>query len=192
MLESIGWPIVHNRILAARGSSRGRARVATVVSLFQGIALRLWRLARLHIVRRGVAADDGPRVLAIMGAGPGRDALQAIFRDAGWRLRIVDTPWSAFVCQREELFPIVLYERALIECDWRLVVSLLSKLSPRPCVILISGRSDTNLWDELGRYGGFDILRTPVHRDTVMRAVKSGWSLWRNQQKLRLAARARP
>jgi len=84
-----------------------------------------------------------------------------------------------------------LYERELNPCHWREAVSLLSRLSPRPYVILLSSSSDKNLWDELVRHGGSEILRTPIDRDAVMRAVNAGWSLWRNQQRLRLAAEAR-
>jgi len=152
--------------------------------------LKLFRSTRLNLCRRA-AGDEVPRALALVAPGPGRDALKAIFDDAGWVLRIADTPQSAFDCQGEEPFPIVLYDRERCEHDWRPAVSMLSKLSPRPWVILLSGSCDKNLWDELGRYGGSDILRTPVDRDAVMRAVKSGWSLWRNQQKLRLGAEAR-
>jgi DNA-binding NtrC family response regulator len=164
--------------------------VSTLVAAFQASALKLFRSTRLNLCRRA-AAGEVPRALAIVAPGPARDALQAIFDDAGWVLKIADTLQSALVCQAEGPFPIVLYEREPCEHDWRAAVSLLSKLSPRPCVILLSGSCDRNLWDELGRYGGSDILRTPVDRDAVMRAVKSGWSLWRNQQKLRLGAEAR-
>jgi len=84
-----------------------------------------------------------------------------------------------------------LYERELNPHRWREAVSLFSRLSPRPYVILLSSSSDKNLWDELVRHGGSEILRTPIDGDAFKRAIRSAWSLWRNQQKLRLAAEAR-
>jgi FixJ family two-component response regulator len=61
----------------------------------------------------------------------------------------------------------------------------LARKSPRPYVILLSPNADTNLWDELQRVGGCDILRTPINRDKILRAVKRAWLLWRNQQQVR-------
>jgi FixJ family two-component response regulator len=66
------------------------------------------------------------------------------------------------------------------------MVRNLSRKSPRPHVILLSPNADANLWDELERVGGSDILRTPINRDKMLRAVKRAWLLWRNQQQVRM------
>jgi DNA-binding NtrC family response regulator len=104
-----------------------------------------------------------------------------VFHDAGCALAVAGNPESAIACQKKEHFPIILYERELTERDWRQVVSVFSRLSPRLCVILLSRNSDKNLWDELVRCGGFDLLRTPVDRDAVIRTLRAGWSIWQNQ-----------
>jgi FixJ family two-component response regulator len=161
-----------------------------VVNELQAIVSRLLRSAHLRLSRCGRDRDNCPHALAIMAEGPGRDALQAVFLDAGWRLTIVDNSAPA-LDPRNERLPIIFYERELNQSGWRLAVSLLSRLSPRPYIILLSSNSDKNLWDELARHGGSDILRTPIDRNAVVRAVESGWSLWRNHQKLRSAAEAR-
>jgi len=160
-------------------------QVVKVISQFQAIVsgLRAQLKLRSHLDDR----VQCPAALAIMAEGPGRDALQRVFREAGWRLAIAESSASAPI----EPPPIILYERELNACHWRQAVSLLSRLSPRPYVILLSSSSDKNLWDELVRHGGSEILRTPVDPDAVVRAVKSGWSLWRNQQRLRLAVESR-
>jgi len=159
-------------------------QVIKVVNQFQAIVSRLRRSAHRVVSDRPLSA------LAIMSEGPGRDALQMVFREAGWKLTIAD-PSAPSLDPHTECLPIILYERELNPCHWREAVSLLSRLSPRPYVILLSSSSDKNLWDELARHGGSEILRTPIDRDAVMRAVNAGWSLWRNQQRLRLAAEAR-
>jgi hypothetical protein len=55
-------------------------------------------------------------------------------------------------------------------------------------VVLLSGSSDKNLWGELVRCGGFELLRTPVDPDAVIRTVRAGWFVWQNQHNLRQMA----
>ena len=62
---------------------------------------------------------------------------------------------------------------------------VLTKESPRPYVILLSPNVDQNLWDELQRVGGSDILRAPVNREDLLWAVTRAWLLWRGQQNVR-------
>jgi len=167
-------------------SSERLLQVAKVVDQFQGMVSGLRSSAQQRMRRRQMNRAGFPGALAIMLKGPGRDLLQAAFCDAGWGLTIADT-FAVALDPVSDRFPIILYERELSE-RWREAISLISSQPARPYLILLSSSSDRNLWDELVRCGGFEILRTPVDRLAVQRAVKSGWSLWRNQQKLRLAA----
>jgi len=171
-------------------SSERVLQVAKVVDQFQGMVSGLRSSAQLRLSRRRLNSDTFPGALAIMAKGPCRDVLQAAFHDAGWKLTITDT-FAAALDPLTHRFPIIFYERELSE-RWREAVSLVSSQPARPYVILLSSSSGRNLWEELVRYGGSDVLRTPIGREAVLRAVKSGWSLWRNQQKLRIAAEARP
>jgi len=140
------------------------------------------RIARLR--------DEKPRALAIMRDGPDRQTLQTIFRDAGWELEAADSMPAALV-RRRTPFPMILLERELQDCDWRKGVSVLAALPQQPWVILLSGRCDKNLWDDLIRYGGSDILRVPFVHDSVIHAISSGWSFWRHLQQLRRATARR-
>jgi DNA-binding NtrC family response regulator len=167
---------------------RRMASMAKVVDQFQAVISGLRRSARLRSMPDRDAVNAAPRALAVMGEGPGRDALRAVFRDAGWKLVVADTSASAIARQEKDPLPIILYERELTERGWRQAVSLFSRLSPRPCVVLLSRSSDKNLWDELVRCGGFDLLRTPVDRDAVIRTVRAGWSIWQNQHNPRQLA----
>lgn len=162
--------------------------MAKVADRFQAVIAGLRKPARLRSMPDRAVVDAAPRALAVMGEGPGREALQVVFRDAGWKLAVADTSASAIARQKNDPLPIILYDRELAERGWRQAVSLFSRLSPRPCVVLLSPSSDKNLWDELVRCGGFDLLRTPVDRDAVIRTVRAGWSIWRNQHKPRQLA----
>lgn len=126
-----------------------------------------------------------PRILAVVPAGPDRRVLQALARDAGWALTLSETPIFTLACQAD-VPPLIIYDRCLSPDHWRDIVRVLAQKSPRPYVILLSSNSDANLWDELQRVGGCDILRTPVNRDNLLWALKRAWLLWHNQQHIRL------
>jgi DNA-binding NtrC family response regulator len=128
--------------------------------------------------------------MAVMGEGPGRDALEGVFRDAGWQLVVADNSTSAIMRQQNEAWPIILYERELTGRGWRQAVSRFSRLSPHPFVVLLSHSSDNNLWDELVRCGGFDLLRTPIDPDEVIKTVSAGWAIWQNWHNRRIVATA--
>jgi DNA-binding NtrC family response regulator len=161
--------------------------MAKIADRIRVIIARLWQPGGL---REGSvrAVAQAPRALAVIRNGPDRDTLQGVFRDAGWQLEVADTPAAAFASQQEKSMPIVLYERELTERGWCQAISVFSRQSPRPCLVLLSRTSDMNLWDELVRCGGFDLLRIPIDRDAVIRTVRAGWSVWKGQQSRRQPA----
>jgi hypothetical protein len=162
----------------------GEYVLAQILTSCYEVAVKIAREIHARI-RRSASLKDVPRVLAVVNDGACRNALKAIFDDAGWIFRIVDSLSRAEPFESDQLFGVVLYERESKERSWTADVSRLADLSPRPWIVLLSGKADKNLWDELGRHGGSDILRTPFSREAVIRAVQAGWFLWRNQQRLR-------
>jgi DNA-binding NtrC family response regulator len=159
--------------------------MAKVIDQFQAVIAGLRRSAGRRPSVSAVA--EAPWALAVMSDGPDRDALKAIFRDAGWKLAVAGDFASAIAGEERDHSPIILYERELGEKDWRPAVSIFSRLSPRPCVILLSRNSDKNLWDELVRCGGFDLLRTPLNGNAAVRTLKAAWAIWQNQHTPRQA-----
>ncbi len=131
------------------------------------------------------APHKAPRILALVPQGPDRLLLQALSQDAGWALTLSETAPAIAPGRQSDTPPIIIYDRELSPLHWGEMVRNLSGTSPRPYVILLSPHADTNLWDELQRVGGSDILRTPINRDKTLRAVKRAWLLWRNQQQVR-------
>jgi len=81
--------------------------------------------------------------------------------------------------------PIIIYDRELSPDHWREIVRTLTKKSPKPYVILLSANTDANLWEELQRVGGSDILRTPVNQDEMLGALKRARQLWHSQMQVR-------
>ena len=142
------------------------------------------QVARLLPSRRA-CHEDAPRILAILAPGPDRSLLQATSRDFGWNLALSEAPPQNPPGRHAAVAPIVIYDRELTPYKWRDVFCVLTKESPRPYVILLSSSVDQNLWDELQRVGGSDILRAPATREDLLWAVTRAWLLWRGQQNVR-------
>jgi FixJ family two-component response regulator len=156
-----------------------------VIDEWKALVRGLERLLPAHRQHPEGARQKAPRILALVPQGPDRLFLQAISRDAGWALTLSETtPGIASGCQSATP-PIIIYDRELSPGHWGEMVRDLARKSPRPYVILLSPNIDTNLWDEVQRVGGSDILRTPISRDKLLRAVRRAWLLWRNQQQVR-------
>ena len=136
--------------------------------------------------RHPAVGGTAPTVLAFVSPGHSRLMLQRASCEAGWTLTISGTPPAEATRSAQELAPIILFDRELPPGNWREAVGILSGTSPRPYIILLSPHSDGNLWDELQRAGGSDILRTPVDPQSILQAVGRAWSLWRSQQQVRL------
>src|SRR5262245_39957256 len=115
----------------------------------------LWRFSKWKR-KTGREYDFGqtPRILGVLPDGVSRMLLQSVSNQSGWVLTLCETPASVDASP-----PIIIYDRELSPMDWRDFVSLWTKKSPRPYVILLSPNTDANLWDELQRIGGSDILR---------------------------------
>ena len=124
------------------------------------------------------------RVLALVPEGDNRQVLQALVRDTGWSLSMAESfaEWGA---EHSDVPPIVIYDRELSPGRWRETIRLFANQSPRPHIILLSSNSDTNLFDELYRAGGSEIVRSPIDPAHLLWAVIKAWQLWRTQQSVR-------
>ena len=128
-----------------------------------------------------------PSILAIVPEGADRVTLDAISRSAGWEL-VFEGSLAATSIGMEGLPPIVFYDCRIPDPEWSRSVRMLSRAATRPCVILVSPRCDRNLWDELERARGLDILRSPVDPEQARAAVGRAWLLWQSQHHVRLRA----
>jgi FixJ family two-component response regulator len=123
-----------------------------------------------------------PTALVVIRDEPGASSLPSMLHDAGWRLMVEHSTASALARQRECPAPVVLYDRAMPDADWRKAARSFSQTATHPCLVLLSERTDANLWEELVRCGGFDMLRTPVERESLIRTVSAAWLIWRVRQ----------
>lgn len=144
---------------------------------------RLWLRHRL-----AGATGNVPRVVAFVRPGQNKRLIEAVSSEDGWALTVSDMPAADSDKHAVEPAPIILFDRDLPPGNWREAVASLTRRSPRPYLILLSPNSDGNLWDELQRVGGSDILRTPIDRESTLQAVRRAWSLWYGQQQVRPVA----
>jgi FixJ family two-component response regulator len=117
--------------------------------------------------------------------GPNGRLLGTIAADAGWCLTISETPSAMSFRPGSDVPAIVIFDRRLSPERWTCVVELLAQNSPRPYVILLSPSMDANLWDEVERVGGSDILRDPIDHDRLIETLERAWRVWLSQQQVR-------
>jgi len=126
-----------------------------------------------------------PRVLAIVPNGPDRTVIEELSGEAGWLLTVDDAPAFTNWWRDEAVPPVVLFDRSLAGSRWQKAIGSLAGSTCHPYVILLSPTSDSNLWEELQRLGGADVVRTPLNRQILLQAVNRGWQFWRSQQQVR-------
>jgi CheY-like chemotaxis protein len=131
--------------------------------------------------------SESPSILAIVPEGTDRAVLRALSDTDGWEVFFADSP-KAMAIRGEPLRPIIFYDRRFAGYDWREAVRSFTRSSSHPFVILLSPTFDQNLWEELERIGGSDILRSPIEQERTRRAVNRAWWLWRNEQNLRTSS----
>jgi FixJ family two-component response regulator len=105
-----------------------------------------------------------------------REALSNLEERDQWHVRLEDNPSWETLTHLES--PIIIWDRDLPGEDWRDVVHLLATLPHRPCVLLLSRVVDDYLWNEVVRFGGFDVLSKPLKEAEVLRVVRLAWSYW--------------
>jgi DNA-binding NarL/FixJ family response regulator len=68
--------------------------------------------------------------------------------------------------------PVILYDRETPGTEWRRAFQELTSLPHRPSVILLSRILNQNLWQELIRCGGHDLLIKPLLSDDVAQTIR--------------------
>jgi len=130
------------------------------------------------------AREKKLRLLALLPPGPESRLLQALAPEAGLCLTLSDALQDIVFRNQSDVPPIIVLDRQLFPDRWKTMVRMLTRNSPRPYVILLSPTTDANLWDEVQRVGGSDILRLPATRDDLLHALKRAGQLWRSQQQV--------
>ena len=73
---------------------------------------------------------------------------------------------------------ILFLDRDLAGPGWRQTIHAFASSSTKICIMLVSKVVDTNLWNEVVRYGGYEVLSKPLQKSDLLRAVNLAWSYW--------------
>jgi DNA-binding NtrC family response regulator len=97
---------------------------------------------------------------------------------SGWQVVFAKTYGEVGGALDQGNVPVVFCDRDLLGMGWRKAVERLSAPPHCACVILISEAIDANLWNEVVRGGGYEVLAKPLRAEGVIRAVRLAWSYW--------------
>ena len=76
--------------------------------------------------------------------------------------------------------PVILYDLALSGREWQACIFQLAAHEEGSCVVAISDGSDPDLWDEVVRHGGFDVLSRPLSKSGVLSMLDFAYIHWRS------------
>ena len=128
---------------------------------------------------RSRTSEDATSVLAVTCSDRERSALHEIASKSNWRLCFASSSTDAEKYLREQPIAVILCDRDLPGTPWRDHMGDLLRSAPHSCVILVSGVNDEYLWEEVIRYGGYDVLTKPLRESQVVPAVTGAWWYWK-------------
>ena len=107
-----------------------------------------------------------------------RDLLSRLAGHHHWKLRFYDSYLEAWTAMSRFRSPILLCNRELVGTDWRAVMQVMCSAPHRTYGILLSRVVDDNVWAEVIRNGGYELLRTPLTEVDVIRAIRLARAYW--------------
>ncbi len=154
---------------------------------------RVWEM--VHSLFTGVSRPITPSpripVVALVVNEQDRHVLANVFGQEPLDVRFAESCEEAYSVASQLTAPVILIDRDWPETDWRAAVERLASLPHTPCVILVSGVSDTYLSQELTRRRGYDVLPKPLQALKVERLVKLALSYWDSMRKPAVLAESR-
>jgi DNA-binding response OmpR family regulator len=88
-----------------------------------------------------------------------------------WKLRYAADLPTALVNLQDQSFEVVIYDHDLPGQDWRSAVTTLANTAPSSSILLLSPLGHPELWNEVIRRGGHDMLCKPISDESFESAV---------------------
>jgi DNA-binding NtrC family response regulator len=121
----------------------------------------------VRIIRARSSRDDGVLVVS----KESYDPVARLCRRLRWRLKYAADLPTALMRLRDQSFEVVLYDQDLPNQNWRMAVTSLSTIAPWSSIVLLSPRGHPELWNEVIRRGGHDILCKPISEEGAESAL---------------------
>jgi DNA-binding NtrC family response regulator len=147
---------------------------------------RVWEMVHaLFIggVPRRVTVPSRVPVVALVVNEQDRHVLASVFGREPLDVRFAESCEETYSVTNQLTAPVILLDRDWPGTEWKAAVERLASSPHRPCVILVSGVSDTYLSQELARRRGYDVLPKPLRADKVERTVRLALSYWNSAAK---------
>lgn len=120
----------------------------------------------------GLSRRPAPlRILAVMTRDHDAEVLLRVAHNAQWHLEFARDYESALQLVKAEHYFAIFCDRNLSP-TWRAHIVQLALSSPDSSIILTSRDNDDQLWQEVIRLGGYDVLTTPFQEDRVRRSIQ--------------------
>jgi DNA-binding NarL/FixJ family response regulator len=103
-----------------------------------------------------------------------REGYDSVGRFCGrlhWELDYASDLRIALLKLQSRRFEVVIYDQDMLDQDWRSAVTSLATSAPLSSILLLSPRGHPELWNEVIRRGGHDILSKPISEDGVESTV---------------------
>lgn len=160
-----------------------------------GIAGQIQRLSKWIV--RAVRAGGGGNAGVLVISNDGCDPIGRLCGRLGWKLNYASDLAIGLEKLRKHGFDVIIYDQNLSDQDWRMAVTSLAAIAPWSSILLLSPRGHPELWNEVIRHGGYDILGNPISEDGAESAL--GMAMARAQlrssldkRKMRLAEHRAP
>jgi len=131
-----------------------------------------------HAAERGGAA--GPAVVALSTSEHDRKALSIIAKHQLLDVHFAKSPAEARDLLNQFQAPVMLCDSDWPGTHWHVMVRDFASSPLRPCVILASRIPDEQVWEELVRCGGHDLVAKPLRLEDLSCALKLAISYWTN------------
>ena len=117
----------------------------------------------LHTVR--AQASPNQRVLVV--SKETYDSLACLCERLNLELNYSTSIPLALRNLRDGRFDVVIYDHETPSHDWRTAVTVLAQASPGSSILLLSILRQPEIWNEVIRKGGHDILSKPISEDSA-------------------------
>lgn len=130
-----------------------------------------WRVGRSNAGEVQDEPQKEVRLLAITADIENEIELRRIAADNGWRIVSARSSEEAVAALETQQYALAICDRDLPGEDWHEVLSRLTSLSQRTCIVLASPVADDYLWNEVIQYRGYDVVTKPYRYDELKRAI---------------------
>jgi DNA-binding response OmpR family regulator len=145
---------------------------------FPNLVKLMWRHPSAPEVRKGEITTE---VAAILQSPADQKTVKECAQAAGWHLTLADSVESAMSRAESASLALWILDRHLLEVDWRPYVRMIAHTRSQPCVLLASQVVDRYLFEELTRYGGFDVVPTPIGAGQLLRLGRLAITYWKSR-----------